>query len=239
MTSLGWRPADRKAAVSACIDGSPSCTRRLRPRPSTRPSAPTRAAPMGTPPSARPARASSSATSSSRPDDAARPRRDVGPGDERDTTGTRSAPSSAYSPRRSAQRQWQAPTERRMSPTAKNWTWRRCGPPRQWRARSRPPARHPGCRPWAPQPRGPHHRRSTRRSNCSRSSRDCTPTHRSASPAGSRCSRPGPATSARPAARHPAAADRQHPPPGDLSPRRRPADPRSEPRVGRLRASRQ
>lgn len=49
-----WRPAALNAAVSACIDGSSSWTRRLRPRPRRRPSAAYSAAPIGIPP--RPAR---------------------------------------------------------------------------------------------------------------------------------------------------------------------------------------
>src|SRR5690606_24460863 len=46
------------------MEGSPSCTRRLRPEPSTLPSAWYSAAPIGMPPSARPVRASSRAVSS-------------------------------------------------------------------------------------------------------------------------------------------------------------------------------
>lgn len=57
-------PAARNADVSACIDGSPSCTRRLRPRPSSEPSAAYSAAPIGMPPSASPARASATAVAS-------------------------------------------------------------------------------------------------------------------------------------------------------------------------------
>lgn len=58
------RPAARKAAVSACSDGSPSCTRRLCPRPRSEPSGPYSAAPMGMPPSASPVRASARAVAS-------------------------------------------------------------------------------------------------------------------------------------------------------------------------------
>src|SRR5215472_5928212 len=56
-----WRPALRNASVSACAEGSPSCTRRLWPLPRSAPSGLKRAAPMGIPPSARPARASARA----------------------------------------------------------------------------------------------------------------------------------------------------------------------------------
>ena len=63
------RPAARKAAVSACMDGSPSWTRRLCPRPRSVPSAPYSAAPIGMPPSASPARASATAVAEARPVD--------------------------------------------------------------------------------------------------------------------------------------------------------------------------
>src|SRR3954454_12704308 len=61
---LRRRPARRNASVSPCSDGSPSWTRRLWPRPSSSPEDVNSAAPIGMPPSAKPARASSSATSS-------------------------------------------------------------------------------------------------------------------------------------------------------------------------------
>src|SRR5580700_9509726 len=58
------RPALRNASVSPCTDGSSCCTLLFRPEASSLPSPSNIAAPIGTPPSPRPIRASAIATSS-------------------------------------------------------------------------------------------------------------------------------------------------------------------------------